>query len=60
VRSPISRTSARLPIWQKSSPGKRATRKRRCPMDAEATAAFEIDHAHHYLPIAFLEALLHN
>lgn len=28
--------------------------------DAEATAAFEIDHAHHYLPIPFLDALLHD
>jgi hypothetical protein len=28
--------------------------------DAEAAAAFEIDHAHHYLPIPFLDALLHD
>jgi hypothetical protein len=28
--------------------------------DASASAAFEVDHAHHYLPIPFLEALLHD
>jgi hypothetical protein len=28
--------------------------------DAETTAAFEVDHAHRYLPIPFLKALLHD
>jgi hypothetical protein len=28
--------------------------------DADAAAVFEIDHAHHYLPIPFLDALLHD
>jgi hypothetical protein len=28
--------------------------------DADAAASFEIDHAHHYLPIPFLDALLHD